>query len=329
MPFLDRLASGNDAAHGVSPAVTGVRSRAANRLRETACSVILAVFAGAAVSQAHQVMSADTSATTGAKAASSLKVTAETPKSIVSTAPTVSTAATVTLIADGKVRTILTNATTVGKVLDLDHVYLNNLDRCSRRVTEPVKNGMEIRVVRVRLEKTVVKQTIPFATRQRYTGGLGVGNKSVVTPGKNGARVVVYQDSFKDGKRTNRVKVSEHVTKPQTQVVLAGVRGMTLASRGYFANKRVVEMVATGYGPGENGGWGNQTASGLKPGRGVVAVDPRFIPLGTRLYVEGYGYCVAGDTGGAIKGNRIDLGMDSRWEASEVGRRRVKVLILD
>ena len=322
MPFFNRLASGNDAAHGISETVTGVRSRSANRLRETACSVILAVFAGAAVSQAHQVMSADTAATTGAKAAPSSEATTEAPKSAAN-------ALTVHLIADGKDRSVSTNAATVGVVLSQEHILLGKLDRCSRRVTEPVKNGMEIRVVRVRLEKTVVKQVIPFAVRQRYTGGLSVGSKAVVTPGKNGARVVVYQDSFKDGKRTNRVKVSETVTKPQTQVVLAGVRGMTLASRGYFANKRVVEMVATGYGPGENGGWGAQTASGLKPGRGVVAVDPRFIPLGTRLYVEGYGYCVAGDTGGAIKGNRIDLGMDSRWEASEVGRRRVKVLILD
>jgi uncharacterized protein YabE (DUF348 family) len=104
---------------------------------------------------------------------------------------------------------------------------------------------MEIRIVRVRREKTVEKNPIPFGTRQRYSSSLSVGKKSVVTPGQNGARVVVYQDSFLDNKRTGRVKVSESVTKPRTEVVLVGVRGMSLASRGYFANKRVVDMVAT------------------------------------------------------------------------------------
>jgi 3D (Asp-Asp-Asp) domain-containing protein len=61
----------------------------------------------------------------------------------------------------------------------------------------------------------------------------------------------------------------------------------------------------------------------------VVAVDPKFIPLGTRLYVDGYGHAVAGDTGGAIKGAKIDLGFDSNAEAIRFGRRKVTVRILD
>lgn len=320
MPFFNRLRSGNDVSESVAPAITGVCGLSASRLRDIACSVLLASFAGATVSQAQQstVTAPDPLALTNPSAPVSPK--AEAPKP---------TALTVRLIADGDGRSVTTTAGTVGKVLSQEHIALGKWDRCSSRVTAPVKDGMEIRVVRVRREKTVEKKPIPFGSRQRYSSSLSVGKKSIVTPGQNGARIVVYQDSFVDYERTGRVKVSERVTKPRTQVVVVGVRGMTLASRGYFANKRVVDMVATGYGPGENGRWGDQTASGLKPGRGVVAVDPRFIPLGTRLYVDGYGYCVAGDTGGAIKGNRIDLGMDSRWEASQVGRRRVRVLILD
>jgi len=62
----------------------------------------------------------------------------------------------------------------------------------------------------------------------------------------------------------------------------------------------------------------------MKAQHGVVAVDPRVIPLGTRLNVEGYGNCIAGDTGSAIKGNRIDLCFDTLAECNAYGMRKVK-----
>ena len=74
---------------------------------------------------------------------------------------------------------------------------------------------------------------------------------------------------------------------------------------------------------------GGLTASGTRARVGAVAVDPNFIPLGTRLYIEGYGYATAEDTGGAVKGNIIDLYMNSNSEAYNWGRRPVQVTILD
>lgn len=71
------------------------------------------------------------------------------------------------------------------------------------------------------------------------------------------------------------------------------------------------------------------TRSGTQVSRGTVAVDPRVIPLGTKVYIEGYGHAECLDTGGAIKGNRIDLYMETKEEAFEFGRRQVKVYILD
>ena len=67
----------------------------------------------------------------------------------------------------------------------------------------------------------------------------------------------------------------------------------------------------------------------MKAGPGVVAVDPRVIPLRTRLYIENYGYAIAGDVGSAIKGNRIDLGFTTVDECMRFGRRKVIVYVLD
>lgn len=72
---------------------------------------------------------------------------------------------------------------------------------------------------------------------------------------------------------------------------------------------------------------GNRTATGTVPKKGTIAVDPDVIPLGTELYVEGYGNGVAEDTGSAVKGNIIDLYMDSEEEARNWGRRNVNVTI--
>jgi 3D (Asp-Asp-Asp) domain-containing protein len=85
-----------------------------------------------------------------------------------------------------------------------------------------------------------------------------------------------------------------------------------------------MEMVATAY-TASCGGCDGMTAIGHRAGHGIVAVDPRVIPLGTRLYIPGYGPAIAGDTGGAIIGHRIDLGFDSWRDAMLFGRRDVTV----
>ena len=85
---------------------------------------------------------------------------------------------------------------------------------------------------------------------------------------------------------------------------------------------KIVTFEATAY------TWtGNRTATGTWPSRGTVAVDPRVIPLGTQLYVEGYGEAVAADTGGAIQGQKVDLYMDDVNECLQWGRRKVEVKI--
>ncbi len=92
--------------------------------------------------------------------------------------------------------------------------------------------------------------------------------------------------------------------------------------------RRVMTMEATAY-SSEDPGCGLYTARGSRLTKGLVAVDPSVIPLGTRLYIPGYGPAIADDTGGAIKGARIDLAYNSRGEALQFGRRQVTVYILD
>lgn len=89
----------------------------------------------------------------------------------------------------------------------------------------------------------------------------------------------------------------------------------------------VMTMEATAYLPSDGGGAGI-TATGIPATYGVAAVDPAVIPLGSRLYIPGYGEAIAADTGGAIYGYRIDLCMESYSEAMNFGRRDVTVYVL-
>lgn len=103
---------------------------------------------------------------------------------------------------------------------------------------------------------------------------------------------------------------------------------LTAAPQNY---KRILNMTATAYasGPLDNGKWNNQTYVGGVVRPGVAAVDPRIIPIGTKLWVEGYGEAIAEDVGSAIQGNRIDLVFKTRQEALDYGIKNVKVYELN
>ena len=108
-------------------------------------------------------------------------------------------------------------------------------------------------------------------------------------------------------------------------------RTSTTPSEGSGQGRLLGTFEATAYDDSveSQGQWVGQTATGVKPQVGVIAVDPKVIPLGTKLYVEGYGNCVAADTGGAIKGNRIDVFKNTASEVRAWGRQQVKVYIRD
>jgi 3D (Asp-Asp-Asp) domain-containing protein len=182
------------------------------------------------------------------------------------------------------------------------------------------------------VRNVVQREPIPYSTLRKPTSQLRSGTSRTVRNGVNGEKEVTYRVySRTDGVELRREVVSTRILKKPIPEIVEEGRRTTLASRGYFSGRRIVTMVATTYDPYHCGGSGSgRTFSGLLGGYGVVAVDPRFIPLGTRLYIEGYGYAVAADTGGAIKGNRIDLGIDSRHDAAHIrNMKAVRVHILD
>ena len=240
---------------------------------------------------------------------------------------------TVTLV-DGKdaVRTLETNKTSVGEALSAAGVALGGDDRIVPRLQTPISMGQKITITRVRFEIQTETQPIPFQTVFKMSRDLSPGQIRQGANGVPGILTRTYRAGFINDKFTSRTLVSTQVTRqPQDQETLAGIRireAMALPSRaGSYQRMQCFHMIATGYSPYEGSSIG-RCATGMRAGYGVVAVDPRLITLGSKLYIEGYGYAVAGDTGGAIKGHRIDLGHTTYREASDVGRRQVTVWVL-
>jgi len=233
--------------------------------------------------------------------------------------------------ADGLDIMVPANGQSVGEILKAAKVDIGELDRVFPDPSTIYKEGTTIRVVRIRegeVEKTV---PIGYSTLKTFTKSLGPGVVRQVSQGQHGAKVVKYQVRTEDDKVVKKTLLdAQVVSNPRNRVVSIGSRGRYM-SRGAFTTRRILRMKATGYDPSAGRGRyaTGRTACGLQAGWGVVAVDPRVIPLGTKLYVEGYGLAVAADTGGAIKGNRIDLGYATRGQALCFGRRTVLVHILE
>jgi 3D (Asp-Asp-Asp) domain-containing protein len=138
-------------------------------------------------------------------------------------------------------------------------------------------------------------------------------------------------------RKINQQKVSQQQKTQSTkrsaiQPKVASVTQRVVSRATSSSSSKTITVSATAYTAFCNGCSGI-TATGINlranPRLKVIAVDPRVIPLGSKVHVEGYGYAIAGDTGGAIKGNKIDLFMPSRSTALNFGRKTVSVKILN
>ncbi len=193
-------------------------------------------------------------------------------------------------------------------------------------------------------EEVTVDETINFNTVKRLNTELPAGETVTVREGVLGEKKVAYEVKYENGKEISRKAISEVITvAPVDKIVEYGNKTETQeipavsTEAGVLDYKKVITCEATAYdlSAEENGGYAGQTATGVPLDRGVIAVDPRIIPLGSRVYIEAldgswtYGYAVAADTGGAIKGYRVDLCYRTQSECIQFGRRQCRVYILN
>lgn len=207
-------------------------------------------------------------------------------------------------------------------------------------VCEKLYPGIRITADDVFLRLVDEAAPVPYGVVTISDDDLAPGQRRVVKEGTPGRLVRVFRVLVTSGEEGRRVLAAERVVCPPVDEVVAV--GPDRAGRLLLASERGVKryalppapvggarvvVTATGYAPGDAGvDW--VTATGDRAGRGAIAVDPRVIPLGTRLWIPGYGYGVACDTGGAIRGKRIDLCFDTTAEAITWGRRTVTIVVL-
>ena len=232
-------------------------------------------------------------------------------------------------------KTIVTTAEDVGALLEEQHIQLGAHDIVRPSLADAIVPFSTIHISRVVRWLSTEKRHVAQRTIHVIDFALPPGKSRILKAGQPGLTVAMVDYTQTDGKLNKRVLETRILRKPQTRVIAEGVGTYAaiaefakhgLEKTAYIASS-ALNMIATAYTAG-CGGCNGYTATGYHAGHGIVAVDPRVIPLGTKLYIPGYGFAIAGDTGGAIVGNRIDLGFDSLSDAMQFGRRPVKVYTL-
>ncbi len=233
----------------------------------------------------------------------------------------------VTVNYQGKTVNLVTGKPTVREVANQVGVPQDKIKLTPGDDARPVA-GMNIRATT--LTEKIEEQEIPdlYQVVRQPDPTLEKGVEETVQAGENGLKKATVRVRFEDGVKVSADVLSEIVAvSSKPQIIRVGTRDTIDTSRGTMRFRDVRYMEATAYLPTDGSALG-LTATGISARRGIVAVDPDVIPLGTRVYVPGYGMGLAADTGGAIVGDKIDLCVESSSEAWRFGRRTVKVYIL-
>lgn len=237
----------------------------------------------------------------------------------------------------GKERSVQFTGGTVEDLLKDLEIEWSKDDKIKPKLNEEVEKGTSVQIVRIEKKEEEIVEEIAFDTEKKNDSSLEKGEEKVLTEGKNGKVHKTYQVTYENGKEVDRQLVDEDIQEESvTRVVAVGTKEtvQTLSTNGSSssANGKTLTMTASAF-TASCSGCSGYTATGLNlkanPNQKVIAVDPSVIPLGTKVWVEGYGEAIAGDTGGNIKGNRIDVHVPNKSKATNWGVRNVQVKILD
>ena len=236
----------------------------------------------------------------------------------------------VEITVDGRTIRSRTRRQTVAEVLAEQGITLMGRDYVEPDLAAPVTDDMRIRVVRVQETTVIEQEPIPFETAWQPDAEMELDQRRLVQEGADGVHRSRLRVIYHDGREVSRTLEDEWVAvEPTTRIIAYGtkivIRDLETPD-GTFQYWRKIRMLATAYteascGKDPDHPYYGITYLGWRMRHGIVAVDPRVVNLRSRVYVFGYGEGVAGDTGGAIKGHRIDLGYDVdnyvpwyRWE---------------
>lgn len=241
--------------------------------------------------------------------------------------------------------TVWTTKTKVSDLLAEKNIKLDQDDRVSPAKDSNLKEKMTVEVTYVNSKAEKKNEQVKFETVYKEDDSLNKGVEKVVQEGKNGKKVVEYKVTFENGKEKKRDVIKENVTSNKTdKVVVRGTKEKVVAtpvsnvstssatsSSSSSASStpsggKTYKMESTAYSGGGTTAYGINLSA--NPGLKVIAVDPRIIPLGSKVWVEGYGEAIAGDTGGAIKGNIVDVYFPNESQCYSWGRRMVTVKVL-
>ena len=236
----------------------------------------------------------------------------------------------VIVVADGKNLVVRPKGKTVGDVLKQAGISVSNDDIVVPELNESFPKLGFIHLTRVTIKEIYYENELPSENiwEKKYIANLRPVKliKQLKKTKHSKVRVTYY-----DGIENKREILSENIIT-RTLNLLALLNHDDGVENTYnLSDAKKIKMIATAYYPGDPLAWkdGTETLLGYKMQQGIVAVDPKVIPLRIRVYVPGYGYGYAGDIGGAIKGKRIDLGVDNAKEEKHWMHKKVTVYILE
>ena len=251
----------------------------------------------------------------------------------------------VTLNDRGQIHAISTTASTVRELLAQYDIELSENLVLSTSPDSKIYNNMELEVSSLSYGEETVEQPIACQEITCDVPWLEAGKTFQATAGKDGLQQTVYDVTYEDGEAIRRTeKQTVVLSEPIDRVTYVGtgasaasatdgaLQTLTTPSGETLTYSTKLSCEATAY-TCEGSSW-NTTATGTTARVGCIAVDPSVIALGTQVYIETadgsfvYGCATAEDTGGAIKGNIVDLYFDTEDECWNFGRRAVNVYIL-